>query len=383
MASVAKDYYEILGVERSATEDEIRRAYRKLAHKYHPDKTGGDKPAEDKLKEINEAYDVLKNKEKRAQYDRFGAAGSQFGGAGGFGGQGFGGGGFGAGGASPFDDIFEAFFGGGAGGMGARTHTARAMAGDDLEYRIRIGLKEAAFGATKKIRFKRREVCGDCNGTGAADASAKQTCTQCEGAGQVRMAQGFFSITRTCPRCGGSGQIVTNPCARCRGTGSVESTREIQIDIPAGVDKGSRLSLRGEGEPGRNGGPRGDLYILIDVKEDELFVRQGNDIRCQVPISFPQAILGATIRVPTLEGEAELKIPAGTQSGTVFKLRNLGVPDVRGYRRGDQLVEVMVETPTKISREQRELIEKFAELSDTQSYPLHKRFMDRIKESFG
>ncbi len=371
---MSRDYYEILGVPRESSEDEIRAAYRRLAHKYHPDKTGGDKAAEDKLKEINEAYDVLKNKEKRARYDQFGAAGV---GAGA--GQGFGGfsGGFGGAGGSPFDDIFDAFFGGGR-GRGPQSATR----GDDLEYPMRITLREAAFGVSKNISFKRHENCADCGGSGAAKGASQDRCPQCNGAGQVRMSQGFFSITRTCPRCQGSGRVISDPCRACHGQGLTVNKRELAVKIPPGVDTGSRLRIQGEGEAGRNGGPRGDLYVFLEVEEDAIFTREGNDLHCEVPIGFPQAILGATIKVPTLNGEIDLKIPAGTQSGQVLPLRGHGVPDVRGYRTGDILVSIHVETPTKLTKEQKELIKKFDELSSTTTYPLHVRFLEKIKKAF-
>lgn len=365
-----RDFYNILGVSRDAKEEEIRKAYHRLAHKYHPDKTGGDKQAEETLKEINEAYDILKNKGKRAQYDRFGEGGPQASRGGGWGG-------FDAG--SPIDDIFDTFFGGGQRG---RPSARAASPGDDLEYHVRLTLRDAAFGTKKNFRFPRMEHCGECAGTGAAKGSSQNVCPQCGGAGQVRMAQGFFSITRTCPRCRGAGQVVTDPCRKCNGQGRVKAERELSIDIPAGIDTGSRLRVQGEGEPGTNGGPRGSLYILIEIEPDDLFRREGTNIYCEIPVSFTQAILGASLRVPTLSGEAEVKIPPGTQSGTTFKLRGLGLPDLRGYSSGDQLVEVHVETPTKLNREQRDLIKKFEELSTPKTYPLHRRFMDKLKTSF-
>ena len=373
---MSHEFYDILGVPRESTEAEIRTAYRKLAHKYHPDKTGGDKVAEDKLKGINEAYDVLKNKEKRAKYDRFGTTAA---GAGGFGGGGgFQGGGGAAG--SPFDDIFDAFFG----GTGRRPGAGPAPSqGDNLEYPVKITLREAASGVKKHLRFKRTEHCSDCKGTGARPGSGREACNQCGGAGQVRMSQGFFSVTRTCPRCHGAGQIVTDPCATCRGSGTTQVERELKVDLPAGVDTGSRLRMNGEGEPGQNNGPRGDLYVFIEVEADDIFERDGSDVHCQVPINFPQAALGATIKVPTLEGEAELKIPTGTQSGTIFKLRGLGIPDVRGYRKGDQLVRVQVETPSKLTKDQKEIVRQFDELSSNKTYPLHGKFVNKIKKSFG
>lgn len=373
-----KDFYEILGVSRDATQEEIRKAYLKLAHKYHPDKTGGDKAAEERLKEINEAYDTLKHPEKRRQYDAFGRAE-----AAGFGGgfdTGFGSGfGSGFGGfEAPFEDFFDAIF-----GRTSRTRPHAARPGNDLEYRATVTLREAARGTSKRIRFARMELCTDCNGTGAARGTQSSTCPQCQGAGQVRRTQGFFSISQTCPRCRGAGRVVLNPCSRCGGSGRSRVEREIKVDFPAGIDTGHRLRLAGEGEPGESGGPRGDLYILVGIEPDEMFTREGNDVICEMPISFPQAILGDTIRVPTLNGEAELKIPAGTQSGTPFRLRGQGFPDIHGYHKGDQIVRIIVETPTKLTREQRELIAKFQELTTNQSYPLRHRFLDKLKRSLG
>lgn len=377
-----RDYYEILGVPRGATEQEMRKAYLKLAHKYHPDKTGGDKKAEEKLKEINAAYDTLKNPEKRARYDRFGHAAEQFGAGGepGFGHEGFGfeagGGGF----EAPFEDLFDALFGASRQGRGRR----RAVApGHDLEYSVSITLREAAFGAKKKVRFNRRETCTDCSGSGAAPGSTPQTCPTCGGAGQVRRSQGFFSVSQACPRCRGSGQIVSNPCAKCSGAGYVTGSREISIDIPAGIDTGQRLRLASEGEPGMNGGPPGDLYIAVEVRPDEIFTREGNDIVCEIPVGFTQAALGATIRVPTLKSEAELKIPPGTQSGNSLRLHGMGMPDIHGYRHGDQIVRVQVETPIKLTKEQKELLRQFEEASNAQTYPLHRRFIEKIKQSLG
>ena len=378
-----KDLYEILGVSRQASQEEIRKAYLKLAHKYHPDKTGGDKAAEDKLKEINAAYDTLKNPEKRSQYDRFGQAGPGFGP--GFGGDsGFGGFGFGfenAGGfETPFEDFFDVLFGR-PGGRGRRRAAARP--GNDLERRVTISLREAAAGAKRSIRFSRMEKCADCKGSGAAPGTQPRTCPDCHGAGQVRRAQGFFSITQTCRQCAGRGWTIDTPCGKCRGSGRVQTQRELAIDIPAGVDAGSRLRVPGEGEPGENEGPRGDLYIVVDVEAHDVFVREGNDLICEAPVSFPQAALGATIRVPSLQGEAEVKIPAGTQSGQLFRLRGLGIPDIRGYRTGDQIVRVVVETPTRLNREQKELLQRFQELTQEQNYPAHLRFLGKLKEWLG
>ncbi|HQE82197.1 MAG TPA: molecular chaperone DnaJ [Candidatus Hydrogenedentes bacterium] len=376
-----RDFYEVLGVSRQASQDEIRKAYLKLAHKYHPDKTGGDKVAEDKLKEINEAYDTLKNPDKRSQYDRFGNLGAGFGQ--GFGG-GFGGFGFGTEGTGGFDTPFEDFFDvlfGRSGTRGRRRPAARP--GSDLERRVTITLKEAASGVKRTVRFSRMENCGECHGTGAAPGTKQRTCPDCNGSGQVRRSQGFFSITQTCRRCGGRGWSIDEPCTNCRGSGRVQTQRDLSVDIPAGVDTGSRLRVPGEGEPGENDGPRGDLYIFIEVESDDFFVRDGNDLVCEVPVSFPHAALGTTIRVPSLQGEAEVKIPAGTQSGQLFRLRGLGIPDIRGYRTGDQIVRVVVETPTHLNREQKELLQRFQELTEAQNYPAHLRFLDKLKVWLG
>lgn len=370
-----QDLYETLGVSRESSQEEIRKAYLKLAHKYHPDKTGGDVEAETKLKEINAAYDVLKSPDKRKQYDRFGSAdGSGFGG-GGFGGGGPGGAGF----EAPFEDFFDVLFGQGKGRRGA----SRAQAGHDLEYPMSISLEDAAFGAKKTIKFKRMENCNECSGTGAAAGSKPETCTQCNGQGQVRVAHGFFSVTRPCPACNGLGQRISNPCPKCSGKGRIKSTRELSIDIPAGVDTGARLRVSGEGEPGSFGGPRGDLYIAIQVKPHEIFERDGTTIYCEVPITMVQASLGASIRVPTLHGEAELKITPGTQSGANLRLRGQGIQDLRGYRQGDQIVKIQVETPTKLSSRQKELLKEFEEISDQNTHPLYKKFFDRLKKFQG
>jgi molecular chaperone DnaJ len=376
-----RDYYEVLGVDRDAPAEEIRKAYLKLAHKYHPDKTGGDQEAETRLKEINEAYDVLKNKEKRQKYDQFGHMGEQMG-AGGFGGFSGGFGGGGAGGfEAPFDDFFDVLFGGRGGG--ARAGRSAAQPGHDLEYRVGITLREAAKGVKKTVKFKRQEICGDCNGSGAAPGTKPVPCPDCGGAGQVRRSQGFFSITQTCPRCRGAGSSIESPCPRCTGRGRVRSERELSFDLPPGVDTGSRLRLSGEGEPGENGGPRGDLYVLVEVQPDEIFEREGNNILCEVPISITQAMLGDTIRVPTLDGEADIKVPQGTQPGTSFRLRGLGIKDLRGFHTGDQLVTVQVEIPTRLNGEQKELIQKFKDVSDEKHYPIYQKFMDKVKKSLG
>lgn len=363
------DLYEILGVSRSASQDEIRKAYLKLAHKYHPDKTGGDKEAETKLKEINAAYDILKNPEKRRQYDQFGSMdGQPFGG--------FGGGGFGdfSGGAdSPFGDLFDMLFG----QSGGRPRASRAQAGRDFGYDLTMTLEEIAHPCKKTISFLRPENCGECGGSGATKGTQPETCPQCKGAGQVRQSHGVFSMNRTCSRCAGTGRIIANPCHACKGSGQVNRKRELNVDIPAGIDDGTRLRVSGEGEAGRMGGPRGDLYIRIHIKEHDFFERHGMDIVCEAPVSVTQAALGGTLRVPTLSGQADLKIPAGTQSGAQLRLRGHGLPDVRGYRQGDQIVIVHVETPTKLSKRQRELLEEFEGLSNNRTYPQRDDFASK------
>ncbi|MFP4500861.1 MAG: molecular chaperone DnaJ [Candidatus Hydrogenedentota bacterium] len=369
-----QDLYEILGVSRDASQDEIRKAYLKLAHKYHPDKTGGDTAAEERLKEINAAYDVLKNPEKRGKYDRFGSAeGSPFGG----GGSPFGGGGSPFGGGGDFDDLFDMLFG--SGGGRRRSAGPRAQPGNDLELRMRVSLEEAATGVKRTVRFNRMENCGECGGSGAAPGSKPETCPQCQGAGQVRVAQGFFSVTRPCPKCAGSGRIISQPCRNCS-NGRVRTNREINVDIPAGISSDARLRVSGEGEPGAFGGHRGDLYILVEVQRHDLFDRQGNDLHCAAPITIAQAALGDTISVPTIaSGPADLKIPAGTQSGAQLRLRGMGMPDVRGYRTGDQIVTVHIETPVKLNRQQRNLLKELEEASSEKNYPRHQDFARKIK----
>ncbi len=370
----AKDLYEILGVPQSASQEEIRKAYLKLAHKYHPDKTGGDKEAETKLKEINAAYDVLKNPEKRKHYDQFGKMDGQPYGGGGFG-QGFGGD-FSSGFDSPFGDLFDMLFGQGGGRRGPGAN--RAQPGHDLEYELHITLEEVARGCKKTVSFARPETCGECGGAGAAKGSKPEVCSQCQGMGQVRTSHGVFSMTQTCPRCRGAGHVITNPCRNCSGTGQVRGKRELNVDIPAGVQTGTRLRVAGEGEAGRMGGPRGDLFIRIAVDRHPFFERDGVNILCEAPVTFTQAANGATIRVPTLGGQADLKVPAGVQSGAKLVLRGHGVPDVRGYRQGDLIVVVRVETPAKLSKRQRELLEEFESLSNNRTYPACNAFNSNV-----
>lgn len=367
-----RDYYEVLGVSRSASDDDIKKAYRKLAMKHHPDRNPGDKLAEERFKEASEAYQALSDPERRAQYDRFGHAAFEQGP--GFGGFDFGGAGF----EDIFSDIFGDFLGAGRG----RGRT-RARRGEDLRYDLTIEFEEAVFGAEKRISVPRLATCESCTGKGTKDGVPRATCAACHGSGQVRFQQGFFTIAKTCGQCNGHGSVIKDPCRACGGTGVNQKTQSLNIKIPPGVDAGSRLKLRNEGEPGRNGGPPGDLYIVIDVREHPFFVRHEHDIVCEVPISFPQAALGAEIDAPTLEGKVKVKIPPGTQSGNVFRLKGKGAPNLRGSGRGDELVRIIVETPRKLTARQRELLEEFARSSGEEVNPLSKGFFDKVKEMLG
>ncbi|MBU0477411.1 molecular chaperone DnaJ [bacterium] len=372
-----RDYYEILDVERHAAIDEIKRAYRKLAHKYHPDKNQGNKEYEEKFKEASEAYAVLSDPQKRATYDQFGHSGLEGGGFSGFRNASdifssdiF----------SDFGDILGGVFGRSSQGAGRSGGHNR---GEHLRYDLQITLKEAAFGTDKKIRISRPQTCEACNGSGAKKGTKRISCLQCGGSGQVSYAQGFFSINRTCDRCGGEGTIITNPCGTCRGTGRVNKPRELTVKIPPGVDTGSQLKVRGEGEAGTRGGSPGDLYVVIHVGDDEFFTRHDDDILCEVPISITQATLGAEIEVPTLKGKAKMKIPPGTQSGKAFRLRGQGVPSLHGYGKGDELIRVIVEIPVKLNNEQQELLRKFAEISGENLTPIRRGFMQKFKSKFG
>jgi molecular chaperone DnaJ len=366
-----RDYYEVLGVNRSASVEDIKKAYRKIALKSHPDRNPGDKQAEERFKEASEAYQVLCDPERRAQYDRFGHAAFEQGG--GFGGFDFASAGF----EDIFGDIFGDFFG------GQRRGRSRNRRGEDLRYDLEISFDEAIFGAEKTIRVPRLAACGDCRGTGSKNGTPRETCSACRGSGQLRYQQGLFSIAKTCGQCQGQGTVLRDPCRTCGGTGAVRKQQSLSVRVPAGVDTGSRLKLRNEGESGFNGGPAGDLYVVLHVQEHPLFTRNGNDIVCDVPIGFTQAALGAEIEVPTPHGKVKMKVPPGTQSGNVFRLKGKGVPDVRGYGHGDALARVVVETPKKLSARQRELLEEFARLSGEEVHPISKGFLDKVKEMFG
>ena len=367
--SEKKDYYDLLGVDRNVSEDEIKKTYRKLALKYHPDRNPGDRQAEEKFKEVSEAYQVLSDSQKRAQYDQFGHA--AFGDGGPFGG-GFD---FTAGFEDVFGDIFGEFFG----GTSRRRSRAR---GEDLRYNLTLTFEEAVAGTEKKIKIPRQGACETCRGNGAKPGTAPQTCPTCRGRGQVSFQQGFFSVSRTCNQCHGHGTIIKDPCATCGGAGRVRKLHTLSIKIPAGVDTGSRLKLRSEGESAPEGGVSGDLYVVIQVDPHPIFVRDNLDIICDVPISFVQAALGTEIDIPTLDGKVKMKIPAGTQSAKVFRIKGKGVKDVQGYQQGDQHVRVVVETPTHLTARQKELLKEFASNGGEEVNPLSKGFFDKVKELF-
>jgi molecular chaperone DnaJ len=348
-----RDYYEVLGVARNAPDDDIKKAYKRSAMKNHPDRNPGDKAAEERFKEANEAYEVLSTPQKRTAYDQFGHAGVS--GAGG-GGSGFGGGGFG----DIFGDVFADIFGGAGGGR----RGSQAYRGADLRYNLEIELEKAVAGDTVRIQIPSWESCGVCKGSGAAAGSTPQTCPTCRGAGQVRMQQGFFSIQQTCPQCHGTGKVITNPCRECRGQGRVQKQKTLSVKIPAGVDSGDRIRLSGEGEAGQFGGPAGDLYVQIEVKPHEIFTRDGSDLHCSAPISLTIATLGGDLEVPTLSGKAVLKIPPETQTGKVFRLRGKGVKSVRGGAIGDLLCQVDVEIPVRLTAKQKELLQELGKSLD-------------------
>jgi len=371
-----KDYYEVLGVAKTASDDEIKKAFRKLARKYHPD-VNRDNPseAEEKFKEANEAYEVLSNAERRAQYDQFGHAAFE-------GGGGAPGGGFG--GAGGFSDIFDMFFGQSGFGGGRQSGPER---GADLRYDLEITFEQAAFGMETEIQVPRTEDCGVCHGSGAAAGTQAETCSQCRGTGQQQVVQntpfGRMVNVRPCDRCRGEGKIVKTPCKECHGKGKVRARRKIKIKIPGGVDNGSRLRVAHEGEAGNRGGQPGDLYVYIFVKSHKLFTREGDDVICEVPITIVQAALGDEIEVPTLDGKVQLRIPEGTQTATVFRLKDKGVPHLRGSGRGDQHVKVKVITPKKLTDKQKELLLEFAKDGGEDTNPEQKSFFKKVKDAFG
>ena len=371
-----RDYYEVLGVEKGATIEEIKKTYRKLAIKYHPDKTPGDKTAEEKFKELGEAYEVLCDEQKRALYDQYGHAAFDRRAGGGFGRGGF---------HDPFEvfrevfggaSIFEDLFGGG------RRDPTQPERGDDLRYDMEITFEEAAHGCEKEITVTKPEKCDVCHGTGAEAGSQQRTCPTCGGRGQVISSRGIFSIAQTCPQCQGVGRVIDKPCKTCKGSGRRERTSKIKLRIPAGVDTGSRLRSSGNGEAGLRGGPSGDLYVVLHVKAHEIFQRDGDDLLCEVPVSFVQAALGAEIEVPTLDGKASLKVPAGTQPGTMFRLKGKGVKNIQGYGHGDLHVRINVEVPTHLSAVQKAKLQEFAELCNGNESPLRQSFFEKAKNLF-
>lgn len=363
-----RDYYEVLGVSRGASEKEIKAAYRKLAHQYHPDKNASDKASEEKFKEASEAYAVLSDADKRAQYDRFGHQGVS-----GFSED------YNVNVQDIFGDIFGEFF-----GRGGRRQSGHR--GADLRYDLQVEFVEAAFGVEKEITISRNEACQGCKGSGAKAGTKPARCSTCDGHGEVRVSRGFFAIAQTCPSCHGSGEKITDPCPECRGKKVKPFKRNIKVKVPAGIESGTQLRYHGEGEGGVQGGGSGDLYVVIFVKDHPLFSREGTNVICEVPISFTQAALGAKIDVPTLDGKVSLQVPAGTQSGTIFRLKGKGIPHLRARSpesRGDQLVRAHVEVPKALNTKQKELLKEFANISGEECFPDHKGFFDKVKELFG
>jgi molecular chaperone DnaJ len=375
LATQAKrDFYEILGVERGANEQEIKSAYRKLAMQFHPDRNPGNPAAEEKFKEATEAYSVLIDTEKRARYDRFGHAGV------GNGNTGF----------DPsaftdlndvFGDIFSQIFGVNVGGRGGRGN--RAQKGEDARADLVLTFEEAAFGKKTEVKVQRYETCEQCKGTGAASSKGPVTCTTCGGRGQVQYQQSFFSVARTCPKCNGAGRVIADPCTKCKGEARVIHERVVEVSVPAGVEDGTRMRYQDQGHAGLNGGPNGDLYVFLSVKPHAFFEREGKDLFCSIPISFTQAALGAEVTIPTLDGDHKLKVPEGTQSGTVLRVRGKGVASLRGGGKGDLHVYVRVQTPSKLNKQQRQLLEELGNISKPENKPEHRGLFEKVKQTFG
>ena len=380
MAAEKRDYYEVLGVDKSASEDEIKRAYKKMARKYHPDLNPDNKEAYEKFKEVNEAYEVLSDSDKKARYDQFGFAGvdPNYG-------AGAGGGAYGAGGFDFGDlgDIFGSFFGGGFSSAQRRNPNA-PQRGESIRLSVTISFEEAAFGCEKEVSVDRYETCAVCHGSGCADGTSPEVCPGCHGAGQVQVRRqtpmGVFATTSPCGRCGGKGRIIKTPCTTCRGSGLERKRRTIQAKIPAGIDNGQTISIRGQGHAGKNGGPSGDLLITITVRPHELFRREGTSGLCEAPITFAQAVLGAELEIPTIDGKVKYDLPEGTQSGTTFRLKGKGIPELTGRGRGDQYVTVYIETPRNLNREQKEALKKFAESVGDNNYEERKKFFKKFKK---
>ncbi len=366
-----RDYYEVLGVDKDASAQELKKAYRRVAMKFHPDRNPDSVEAEEKFKEASEAYEVLSDSQKKAAYDQYGHAGVE--GAAGMGGQGFGGGNF----SDIFSDVFGDIFGGG-GGRGGPTR------GSDLRYTLEMSLEDAVKGTTTKIKVPTLVSCKTCGGSGAKPGTSPTTCTTCGGVGQVRMQQGFFSVQQTCPTCRGSGKIISDPCTVCHGQGRVEETKTLSVKVPAGVDTGDRIRLAGEGEAGADGGPSGDLYVQVSVREHEFFQRDGKNLYCEVPISIFEACLGGEIEVPTLDGRVKLKVPAETQTGKLFRMRGKGVVPVRGGSAGDLLCRVTLETPVNLSKRQKELLEELKDsMKGKKHSPKQESWFEGMKNFFG
>ncbi|WP_444642493.1 molecular chaperone DnaJ [Caproiciproducens sp. R1] len=375
-----RDYYEVMGVPKNATDEEIKKAYRKLAKQYHPDLNPGDKTAEAKFKEVNEAYEVLSDKDKKARYDQFGHAGVD---------PNFGGG---AGGGSPFTgdidlgDIFNSFFGGGFGG-GRSVNPNVPRRGSDTEATVNISFEEAAKGCRKNISYQKIETCGDCGGSGAKKGTSAKTCPNCGGTGQVRISQrtpfGVVQTSRSCDRCGGTGKVIDDPCGTCGGTGRIRRQKTIEVNIPAGIDNEQILSVSGQGNAGTNGGPSGDLRVYVNVRPHPIFERRGNDIWCEVPITYTQAALGAEVVVPTIDGRVSYHVREGTQPGDVFKLKGKGIPRIGGRGRGDQFVRMTIEVPKNLTQKQKEILQEFDNVAEEKNYQKRKNFIDKIKDMFG
>jgi len=374
MAAAKKDYYEVLGVNRDASEEEIKKAFKKLAMKFHPDRNPDNPKAEESFKEAKEAYEILSDEQKRAAYDQYGHAGVD---------QSMGGGGFGGFNSGNFSDAFGDIFGDIFGG--ARNQRSNVYRGADLRYNLEISLEDAARGTETKIRIPVQTSCETCHGSGARPGTSPVTCTTCNGHGQVRMQQGFFSVQQTCPKCHGTGKMVKEPCPTCHGGGRVKQNKTLNVKIPAGVDEGDRIRLSGEGEAGVNGGPTGDLYVVVHLKEHAIFQRDGANLHCEMPISFSTAALGGEIEVPTLDGAAKMKIPAETQTGGVFRLRGKGIKPLRASEHGDLMVHVVVETPVRLTEKQKDLLREFE--SSTQAdagkhSPKNKSWVDKARDFF-
>ena len=379
MAEQKRDYYEVLGVSKGASEDEIKKAYKKLARKYHPDLNPDNKEAEEKFKEVNEAYEILSDPNKKARYDQFGFAGVD---------PNYGAGGAGGGFDGGFDfgdlgDIFGSFIGGGFGG-GRRTNPNAPQRGESIRLSLAISFEEAAFGCEKEVSVDRMEQCGTCHGNGCAAGTTPEVCPDCHGTGQVQVRRqtpmGVFATSSPCGRCGGKGKIIHQPCPDCRGSGAVRRRKTIQVSIPAGIDNGQTISVRGQGSAGKNGGPAGDLLVTITVRPHELFRREGTSVLCEAPITFAQAVLGAELEIPTIDGKVKYDLPEGTQSGTTFRLKGKGIPAINGRGRGDQYVTVYIETPRNLNREQKEALKKFAESVGDNNYEERRKFFRKFKK---